>query len=212
MLSTWEAIKNRRSIRKFAPDDLSDEMINQMLEAARLAPSAGNSQPWRFLVVRDAEKRKKLCSISLNQRFVDEAPVVIIAFVDLERHSKKAKQARWQEVQDSDIFESLSGPFRECDYWERRIAATKQPSHEEILPSARANTYIAITQMILMATALGLGTCWLAGFTPADINILFGLPDTLVPVAVVPVGYPAGKIPAQRPRLSTEEILVKPQA
>lgn len=212
MLSTWEAIESRRSIRKFAPDDVSEEMINQMLEAARLAPSAGNSQPWRFLVVRDAEKRKKLRSISLNQRFVDEAPVVIIAFVDLERSSKKAKQARWQEVQDSGVFESLSGPFGERDYWERGIAATEQPSREAILPGARANTYVAITQMILMAAALGLGTCWLAGFTPADINPLFGLADSLVPVAVIPVGYPAGKIPPQRPRVSAEEILVKPQA
>jgi nitroreductase len=212
MLSTWEAIKNRRSIRKFASDDVSDEIINQILEAARLAPSASNSQPWCFLVVRDAEKRKKLRRVSLNQRFVDEAPVVIIAFVNLERSSKEAKQARWQEVQDSDIFESLSGPFGERDYWERRIAATEQPSREEILPSAMANTYIAITQMILMATALGLGTCWLGGFTPVDINLLFDLPNTLVPVAVVPVGYAAGKIPLQRPRLSAEEILVKPRA
>jgi nitroreductase len=152
------------------------------------------------------------CRVSLNQRFVDEAPVVIIAFVNLERSSKEAKQARWQEVQDSDIFESLSGPFGERDYWERRIAATEQPSREEILPSAMANTYIAITQMILMATALGLGTCWLGGFTPVDINLLFDLPNTLVPVAVVPVGYAAGKIPLQRPRLSAEEILVKPRA
>lgn len=212
MLSTLDAIKNRRSIRKFASDDVSDEMIDQMLEAARLAPSAGNSQPWRFMVVRDAEKRKKLRAISLNQRFVDEAPVIIIAFVDLERSSQKAKQAIWQEVQDSDIFESLSGPFGERDYWERGIASAEQPSLETFLPGARANTYIAVTQMILMAAALGLGTCWLAGFTPADINPLFGLPDTLIPVAVVPVGYPAGKNPPQRPRLSTEEILVKPQA
>ena len=45
MLSAWEAIKVRRSIRKFAPDDVPKEMIDQMLEAARLAPSGGNVQP-----------------------------------------------------------------------------------------------------------------------------------------------------------------------
>ena len=53
MLTVWEAIKMRRSIRRFAPDDVPDEMVEQMLEAARLAPSGGNRQPWRFLVVRD---------------------------------------------------------------------------------------------------------------------------------------------------------------
>jgi len=58
MLTVWEAIKMRRSIRKFAPDDVPEEMIEQMLEAARLAPSANNRQPWCFLVVKDKEVRK----------------------------------------------------------------------------------------------------------------------------------------------------------
>ena len=62
-----------------------------------------------------------------------------------------------------------------------------------------------------MAEALGLGTCWVGGFeNPAEFNRFFGLADTLIPVAVIPVGYPAGKIPALRPRLALEEILVKP--
>ena len=210
MLTVWEAIKTRRSIRRFVPDDVPDEMINQILEAARLSPSGSNSQPWRFLVVRDAEKRKELRRICMNQRFVEEAPVVVIAFVDLERSMQKARQTRWQEFQTSDIFESLSGGLGERQLWERMTAAA-DPPREAVLPSALSNTYIAITQMILMATALGLGTCWLAGFNPAEINPLFGLSDTLVPVAVVPVGYPAGKIPPQRPRVPFDEILVTPQ-
>lgn len=210
MLTVWEAIKTRRSIRRFVPDNVPDEMINQILEAARLAPSGSNSQPWRFLVVRDAEKRKELRRISMNQRFVEEAPVVVIAFVDLERSMQKARQTRWQEFQTSDIFESLSGGLGERQLWERMTAAA-DPPREAVLPSALSNTYIAITQMILMATALGLGTCWLAGFNPAEINPLFSLSDTLVPVAVVPVGYPAGKIPPERPRVPFDEILVTPQ-
>lgn len=210
MLTVWEAIKTRRSIRRFVPDDVPDEMINQILEAARLSPSGSNSQPWRFLVVRDAEKRKELRRICMNQRFVEEAPVVVIAFVDLERSMQKARQTRWQEFQTSDIFESLSGGLGERQLWERMTAAA-DPPREAVLPSALSNTYIAITQMILMATALGLGTCWLAGFNPAEINPLFSLSDTLVPVAVVPVGYPAGRIPPERPRVPFDEILVTPQ-
>ena len=81
MLTVWEAIKIRRSIRKFAPDDVPEEMIEQMLEAARLAPSGANYQPWRFLVVRDQELRKELSRICLNQRFIEEAPVVIVCLV-----------------------------------------------------------------------------------------------------------------------------------
>ncbi len=61
-----------------------------------------------------------------------------------------------------------------------------------------------------MATALGLGTCWVGGFDdPSEINRLFGLGDNLLPVIVLPVGYPAGKLPPQRPRLNLEESLLK---
>ncbi len=55
MLSVKEAIEIRRSIRRFRPDDIPDELIEQILEATRLAPSAGNRQPWCFLVIRDKE-------------------------------------------------------------------------------------------------------------------------------------------------------------
>ncbi|MDH4270316.1 MAG: nitroreductase family protein, partial [Dehalococcoidia bacterium] len=73
-------------------------------------------------------------------------------------------------------------------------------------------TYIAIEHLVLMATALGLNTCWVGAFEdPAEINRLFGLGDTLLPVAVIPVGYAAEEIPPPRPRLPLEEILVKPQ-
>ena len=53
MRGTWESINGRRSIRHFTSEPVSDEKIRQIPEAARLSPSAGNSQPWKFLVVRD---------------------------------------------------------------------------------------------------------------------------------------------------------------
>lgn len=106
------------------------------------------------------------------------------------------------------LYLGLSGVFSQLEWWERRLASPDQ-LREAILPSATANTYIAITHMILMATALGLGTCWLAGFNSSELIKLFGLPDNLVPVAVIPVGYPAGNIPPPRPRLPFDDILVK---
>ncbi len=73
-----------------------------------------------------------------------------------------------------------------------------------------ANTYIAIEHIVLMAAALGLGSCWVGGFTDAlELRRLFDLPDNLVPIAVLPVGYPAGSIPPQRPRITREEILIE---
>ncbi len=96
MLTVWEAIKNRRSIRKFTPDEVPQKMIDQMLEATRLAPSASNRQPWHFLVVRDQELRKDLRRICMDQLFIEEAPVVIICYGDLERYSLDARKQRRQ--------------------------------------------------------------------------------------------------------------------
>jgi len=96
MLSVWEAIKNRRSIRKFASDDVPNEIIMQLLEAARLAPSGGysggNSQPWRFLVVRDKEHKQELSRICRNQPFIQRAPVVIACFGHLNQCSPAARR------------------------------------------------------------------------------------------------------------------------
>ena len=209
MLTVWEAIKVRRSIRKFAPDDVPEEMIEQMLEAARLAPSGSNRQPWRFLVVRDKEDRKALCRMCLDQKFIEEAPVVIVCLGDLERYSSEARLKRRQEFVEFGVLETLSGRFADPQV-RAAMDSAPTPSRQQLITPVISNTYIAIEHMVLMATALGLGTCWV-GAASGEINRYFGLDDNLVTVAVVPVGYPAGKYPSQRPRVSMEEILVKPQ-
>ena len=78
-MNVFDAIKNRRSVRDFKPDPVPEEKLNKVLEAARLAPSAHNAQDWKFIVVRDETKRKKLAKVAANQSFVGEAPVIIVA-------------------------------------------------------------------------------------------------------------------------------------
>jgi len=73
------AIKTRRSVRAYKPDPVPEESLKRILEAARLAPSAANRQQWKFVVVRDPERRKQLSRAAHNQGFVGEAPVVITA-------------------------------------------------------------------------------------------------------------------------------------
>jgi nitroreductase len=210
MLTVWEAIKRRRSIRRFAPDDVPEDMVNQILEAARLAPSASNRQPWRFMVVRDKEMRKQLSHICLGQRFIEEAPVVVVCFGDFERYSDAARKKRRQESVDSGAASTASGRFADPEFIDY-IYSLPVPPREQLVTPVVANTYIAIEHLVLMATALGLNTCWVGAFEdPGEINRLFGLDDTLLPVAVIPVGYAAGQIPPPRPRLPLGEILVKP--
>ena len=72
------AIKMRRSIRHYKDKPVEEEKLDKVLEAGRLAPSAGNLQEWKFVVVRDKGTREKL-AIAANSRFIKEAPVVIVA-------------------------------------------------------------------------------------------------------------------------------------
>lgn len=78
-MDVFEAIKTRRSVRSYKSDPVPEEKLNKVLEAARLAPSAHNDQPWKFVVVQDPERRKELSAAAHDQDSVREAPVVIAA-------------------------------------------------------------------------------------------------------------------------------------
>lgn len=84
MKSFWEVVDERRSVRRFDSErELREEEIMRLLEAAVKAPNAGNAQPWRFKVVRDAEKRKALARAALGQRFIAAGPVCIVVCAHL---------------------------------------------------------------------------------------------------------------------------------
>jgi len=74
-----KAIRDRRSVRSYEKKDVPQDVLEKVLQAARLAPSANNRQPWRFVIVRDHAKRQALAKAAKEQQFVAEAPVVIAA-------------------------------------------------------------------------------------------------------------------------------------
>jgi nitroreductase len=76
-MDLYVAIKSRYSVRSYLNKPVEQEKLDRVLEAARLAPSGSNRQPWKLVVVRDAETRKKLVHACSNQEFVGQAPVVI---------------------------------------------------------------------------------------------------------------------------------------
>lgn len=78
MVELMEIIAKRRSVRAYKSQDVPEEKLGRVLEAARLAPSASNRQPWKFVVVRDLNKRRELAKAARGQAFVGEAPVVIV--------------------------------------------------------------------------------------------------------------------------------------
>lgn len=78
-MSVLKVIQKRRSIRRYRKESISEEVLQRVLEAARLAPSGKNFQPWKFIIVQDDELKKKLAKASAEQHFMAEAPVIIVA-------------------------------------------------------------------------------------------------------------------------------------
>jgi len=87
-MDVLEAVKGRRSIRAFKTRDVSKEIVEKLIDAATWAPSAGNIQPWEFIIVRNPEIKRKLVEAALDQTFIEEAPVVIVVCANENRSSQ----------------------------------------------------------------------------------------------------------------------------
>jgi nitroreductase len=214
MLTVAEAIQQRRSIRSFKSDPVPQDMIVQMLEAARLAPSGSNRQPWRFVVVTDAEEKKRLRQVCLDQTFIEEAPLVFVACADLSAYSKESSQRRTQEFVDFGV--QMSGQFAQAlsrfdsPEYHKMMESMPEVDPQTVIAPATANAYIGIEHLVLMATALGLGSCWVGAITDyTAVKTLLGIPENVVVVALVAVGYPTA-VPSPRPRIALEDILLRP--
>jgi nitroreductase len=141
----FDLIKARRSIRKYKPGTIPKEKLGKILEAARQAPSAGNRQPWRFVIVTDWERKQELAKAANNQMFIADAGA-IVAVLGIREISE-----RW---------------------------FNKDPM-------------IATEHMVLAATALGYGSCWIGAFNEEKVKQLLKIPDDVDLVAILPIGVPA---------------------
>ncbi|MGD6932723.1 MAG: nitroreductase family protein [Candidatus Bathyarchaeia archaeon] len=88
-MEVFEAIKNRRSIRKFTNQAVSEEMVEKLVEAARMAPTAGNAQAYQLVIVRQEEQKQRLSQAAFGQKQVQTASVVFVVCADL----KKAQES-----------------------------------------------------------------------------------------------------------------------
>ena len=200
-MELMEAIMKRRAIRKYKPDAVSQDAINLILEAARLAPSGVNSQPWKFKAVTDPEIKEKVFLASKNQLHIRQAPAVIVICADTMSYSKTLK-LRFKELLDN-------GVITQADLNQMGLDVITEDEENDLAKYAQQaafNTAIATEHMALMAAELGLGTCWIHLFDKDAISRLFNLPSWIIPVTLMPVGY-ADETPEPKPRKSMEEIL-----
>jgi Nitroreductase len=195
-------ITARRSIRKFKPDLVAEHLVTELLEAARLAPSGSNLQPTRFIVIKTKEAREKLKYCTPLQ-FVHEAPVVMVCLADT--HALDARGQRMIELKEAGAF--VGTPLESADIGE--IAKSRNTMSEaEATAYLRLNAAIAIEHIVLRATDLGLGSCWVMMFDREQARKAFEIDKRYIVVALLPIGYP-DQNPGQRPRISAKEILIK---
>jgi len=164
VMDVFEAIKTRRSIRKFLPKPIPNEKLKTILEAGRLAPSAGNRQPWFFVVVKDLKRKRALAEAAGYQMFIADAGVIVVALGDSEA------SPRW---------------FRQ-------------------------DPMIAVEHMVLAATSLGYGTCWIGAFDEEEVKRLLMIPEELAVIALLPIGFPnESPVPRERKKLKEFVFLEK---
>jgi nitroreductase len=94
-MDVYTAISTRKSVRAYQDRDVPEQVVARLLGGARLAPSASNRQEWRFVVVRDPQARRRLVGAANGQRFVGEAPVVIVCCAETDGHVMTCGQASY---------------------------------------------------------------------------------------------------------------------
>lgn len=193
----FRTIRDRRSVRKYLPMDVSSSALQRILDATRWAPSAHNSQPWRFIVVNDLnskqmlveamaqkwnedlrkdgtlpKERKSITSASVK-RFTDP-PTIVIACLTMEHMDKYPDEKR-----------------RKVEY----VMAVQSVA-------------AAIQNMLLVAHAEGLGACWFCAplFCPEAVRKILGIPENVHPQALITLGYPDER-PKAPPRKPLESIV-----
>ena len=188
----FEAVKKRHSVRRFTGEPVKEGDLLAMLEAARLAPSATNEQPWHFTVIRDAELRSRM-------RGLVKALVEARIEAGGEEAGERLGAMRHYSTHFADaplVIAVSARPWR----W----LAGSQPARELALQSASA----AIAHLLLAATALGYGSCWNTApldFAGEELEALLGIERPWFLVALVSLGTAAGES-AQAPRKPLDDI------
>jgi len=179
-------IAERRSTPKFDSRPIPDEDLKKIVIAGLESPSGYNLQPWRFVVVREAELRKQLRAASHDQPKIEQAPVVIVAMGDSEG---------WRE---GDLDEMIRigaelGFTHPSKSGEMRNTIYKYFSEHENMPMwLNRQVMIALTTMMLQAEALGYDTALMEGFEEAKVREVIGAPSRMEVVCLLAIGRRQG--------------------
>lgn len=201
--AAMKIIQDRRSIRDYSEEPVSEEDMRLILEAGRLAPSGENAQPWRFIIVKDETTRKRLGTIARGgsgRRFTAE-------YVTKQMHERFATME--DEEKKKKIFEKLTSGS---------VSAFLAEAPVNIVVCGKKNvwdmpydTSASIENMLIMATALDLGACWVIApcidiRDEERLKELLGVPEEFKIVSIIAVGHPT-RYPKPRPRMEMHELV-----
>jgi len=195
------AILKRASIRRIKPDPVEKEKLAKVLEAAHRAPSWGNTQPWRFIVVQDKARREAIAAAG-GQPQIAGAPVIIVCCATTDDFTKKGHgEALESLIPVGAMTEELKNIVLQSD-----VFAPYLKGDAVMTVRAGEQLMIAVAYMTLEAVNQGLGTCWAGAITPAEIHKVMKLPDNIFVHSLLPLGYP-DEDPKPRPRKDMNKIV-----
>lgn len=200
-----EAIQKRVSIRRWKQKPVEKEKIMRVLESGRRAPSWGNVQPWRYVVVQDGAKIQELGESGSGQPHISTAPVVILCCGVMEAFSQKMHRESLKQLIEAGVMdwpdEVLDNVVLGSD-----LFAPYRLGEQAMTIKASEQIMISIAYMSLEAVNQGLGSCWAGAISPGDAHKVMNLPDNWFVHDFFLLGYP-DEDPKPRPRKPLTEIV-----
>jgi len=180
-----EAIRERRDTPSFDGEPIPPEDLRQILEAGLQAPSGYNMQPWRFIVVRTPDQKKRLRAASFNQARVEEASVMIVACGDADGFRNGDVEEMLRLGREGGISESYAAQAEE-------LIPNFLSNHPNLPMWLNRHVMIAFTHMMLMAEALGYDTASIEGFEEEKVREMLKLPLSYHVVTLLGIGHLEG--------------------
>jgi len=192
----FEIIRTTRSMRRLKPDSVPRELIRKILEAGTCAPSGGNMQRWRFLLIADPDVKRKVGA--LYRRAWDEIVAPRYRSGEPAPGSSRERFARMLAAA-----EHLAHHIHEAPVWIVPCLQGASPTR-----TAGSSIYPAVQNMLLAARALGLGATLTTLYLnfEKDAEAALGLPPDWHSYALIPIGYPVGRFGPVR-RVALEEVV-----
>ncbi len=193
-----EIVMARNATKSFDGKKIPQEKVEELLHIIRHAATSFNVQPWRVMIIEDDDRKKALAGAAWNQPQVTSCShlFVFCANIELESLTDRLEAKAIEAGTPKEKVEAFIGMIR---------GFIKGLQGENRLAWAQRQTYLALGNGINGAKALGFDSCPMEGFEPDEFAKILGLPETLVPTALMTIGH-ANDTPRPKLRFSREEM------